>query len=81
MNWAPRPKRVFKIDIETKPGLRRSDAHHRLHRGCGRDREDPRSPRYDYLSLFELRQVLGQVSLGFVHVQSDHGCRLDQEVN
>jgi hypothetical protein len=26
---------VFKIDIETKPGLRRGDAHHRLHRGCG----------------------------------------------
>jgi hypothetical protein len=37
--------------------------------------------RCDHLSLFELRQELGQVSLGFVHVQSDHGCFLDQEVN
>ena len=45
MTWAQPLKRVFNIDIVTKRGVRRGDAHHRLHRGCGGDREDPRPPR------------------------------------
>jgi Putative transposase len=45
MSWAQRLKRVFNIDLETKRGVRRGDAHHRLHRRPGDDREDPRPPR------------------------------------
>jgi hypothetical protein len=32
MSWAQRLKRVFGIEIETKLGVRRGAAHHRLHR-------------------------------------------------
>ena len=45
MSWAQRLMRVFKLNIETKPGLRRGDPHHRLHRGTVGDREAPRSRR------------------------------------
>ena len=43
MTWARRLKRLFGIGHRGLPGLRENDAHHRLHRGSRRIREDHHS--------------------------------------
>jgi len=45
MTWAQRVEARVRHRHPDLPGLRRGAAHHRLHRGRGRDRENSRSPR------------------------------------